>query len=186
MNITIITGGSGSSEIQNVLNKYNPCIKLNLIINGYDDGKSTGQIRKVFPNTLGISDFRKNQILEYKLLYGNNEIYELLNHRFTSNHPKEYLNKYICNLNFTSYIDIKTFIVDNINYFFTLEERTHLNYTDFSVSNLIYCSLLHKNNNDMEKVIQIMKEKLKLKNNIYLNSSLNCYLKAKTKNKKKY
>ena len=184
MNITIITGGSGSSEIQNVLNKYNPCIKLNLIINGYDDGKSTGQIRKVFPNTLGISDFRKNQILEYKLLYGNNEIYELLNHRFTSNHPKEYLNKYICNLNFTSYIDIKTFIVDNINYFFTLEERTHLNYTDFSVSNLIYCSLLHKNNNDMEKVIQIMKEKLKLKNNIYLNSSLNCYLKAKTKNKK--
>jgi len=132
---------------------------------------------------LGISDFRKNQILEYKLLYGNNETYRLLNHRFTSNHPKEYLNKYICKLNFTSE-DIKTFIVDNINYFFTLKESIHLNYTDFSVSNLIYCSLLQKNSNNMELVVQIIKQKLKLKNNIYLNSSLNCHLKAITKNKK--
>ena len=142
MIITIVTGGTGSIEIQNGLHEYNN-IKLNLIINGYDDGKSTGEIRKFFPDTLGISDFRKNQLLEYKLLYGNNDVCEFLNHRFTSNSPKEYLDKYICNVNFTSE-EIKIFIIDNIHYFFTLEESNHLNYTDFSVSNIIYCSLLHK------------------------------------------
>lgn len=182
MNITIVTGGTGSTEIQNGLHKYIDNINLNLIINGYDDGKSTGEIRHFFPKTLGISDFRKNQLLEYKLLYGNNELYKFLNHRFTSKYPKEYINKYISNVSFTSE-EVELFINENIYYFFTLEESIHLNYTDFSVFNIIYCSLLHKNSNNMEPVLQVIKEKLNLRNNIYLNSSLNCRLKGITKRK---
>ena len=81
--ITIITGGSGSSNIQEGLLKFCPDVNLNLVINGYDDGKSTGILRKNFPGSLGISDFRKNQLLEYKLRYGNNDIYKLLNLRFS-------------------------------------------------------------------------------------------------------
>ena len=62
MIITLISGGSGSENIQRGLYKINKNINLNIIINGYDDGKSTGILRKLFKNSLGISDFRKNQI----------------------------------------------------------------------------------------------------------------------------
>ena len=77
MIITIISGGSGSTNIQKGLHEICPNLSINLLINGYDDGKSTGILRKLFPNTLGISDFRKNQLLEYELLHGNNNIYKL-------------------------------------------------------------------------------------------------------------
>ena len=79
MKISIITGGSGSESIQKGLHDLMPHLNINLIINGYDDGKSTGVLRKLFPGTLGISDFRKNQVLEYKLINGNTPIYNLLN-----------------------------------------------------------------------------------------------------------
>ncbi len=85
MILTIICGGSGSETLQTGLYKMNKNISLNLIINGYHDGKSTGILRNIFKDILGISDFRKNQILEYKLRYGNNKIYSLLNHRFSNN-----------------------------------------------------------------------------------------------------
>ena len=51
MIISIITGGSGSENIQTGLYNINNNIPLNLIINGYDDGKSTGVLRKIFKNT---------------------------------------------------------------------------------------------------------------------------------------
>jgi len=70
MHITIISGGSGSANIQKGLYEICPNLPINLLINGYDDGKSTGVLRKLYLNTLGISDFRKNQLLEYQLLYG--------------------------------------------------------------------------------------------------------------------
>ena len=79
MIITLITGGSGSEQIQKGLYSINNSLSLNLIINGYDDGKSTGIFRNLFKGTLGISDFRKNQLLEYKLVYGNNNIYYINN-----------------------------------------------------------------------------------------------------------
>lgn len=37
-----------------------PQIELSLIVNGYDDGLSTGHLRDLVPNMLGPSDFRKN------------------------------------------------------------------------------------------------------------------------------
>ena len=66
MHSYIISGGSGSTNIQKGLNEICPTIPINLLINGYDEGKSTGVLRNLFKNTSGISDFRKNQILEYK------------------------------------------------------------------------------------------------------------------------
>ena len=57
-NICCFSGGRGSQsialELTRVLN-----IKLKMIINGYDDGKSTGEIRRIIPDFLGPSDFRK-------------------------------------------------------------------------------------------------------------------------------
>ena len=182
MIITIVSGGSGSTNIQKGLSEICPKLSINLLINGYDDGKSTGVLRNVFPGTLGISDFRKNQILEYKLLYGNNSIYKLLNNRFTQINPFNYIIELINNTNFSNNNDLKEFLLDNVKYFFETKQSNQIIYEDFSFMNIIYCSLLNKNNNNMETVCKIIKEKLNLKNNIYINSNENLILKGITKN----
>ena len=184
MILTIICGGSGSETLQTELYKINKKISLNLIINGYDDGKSTGILRNIFKDILGISDFRKNQILEYKLRYGNNKIYSLLNHRF-SNNKDPY--SYIINLinivfNDNDNEELKDFLIYHTNYFFSLNITKQIKYQDFNFMNIIYCSLLDKNNNDMIKVCKIIKNILKLKNNIFINSNENLILNAITKN----
>lgn len=60
MNITIFSGGSGNTQILKALYQVNPYAKVNVIVNAYDDGKSTGICRLV-TKTLGVSDIRKNQ-----------------------------------------------------------------------------------------------------------------------------
>jgi 2-phospho-L-lactate transferase/gluconeogenesis factor (CofD/UPF0052 family) len=182
MIITIITGGTGSECLQKSLHNLCPNISINLIINGYDDGKSTGVLRKLFFNSLGISDFRKNQILEYSLIYGKNDVYNLLNHRFTTNDANNYLINLINNINFENNLQIKDFLLNNVEYFFKNENSKFINYKDFSFMNIIYCSLLDKNNNNMEIVCKIIKKELNLKNNIYLNSNDNLILKGITQN----
>jgi len=180
MKITIITGGSGSENIQTGLHKINPYLSINLIINGYDDGKSTGILRNLFLGTLGISDFRKNQILEYKLIYGKNETYNLLNSRFsTNNNPYNHVIQLINNTNIDS--KLKFFLIDNCNYFFNKPQSKLIIYKDFSFMNIIYCSLLDKYNGDMENVCRIIKNELSLKNNIFLNSNESLTLNGITK-----
>lgn len=55
----LFCGGRGCSNLIRVLSSR-PDIDLTLIINAYDDGLSTGTIRKFVPGLLGPSDFRKN------------------------------------------------------------------------------------------------------------------------------
>ena len=78
LNITFFCGGSGCSGFIKFLNNFEN-IKINLIINGYDYGKSSGKVRDVVFGMLGPSDFRKNisslmddndiikKILDYRL-----------------------------------------------------------------------------------------------------------------------
>jgi choline kinase/2-phospho-L-lactate transferase/gluconeogenesis factor (CofD/UPF0052 family) len=187
MIITLISGGSGSENIQKGLYKINKNISINIIINGYDDGNSTGILRKLFRNTLGISDFRKNQLLEYNLIYGNNDIYKILNNRFTCAYSEarnaqealEYLLKLINDIGDD---DIRTFLITNTEYFFNLEESKQIIYEDFNYMNIIYCALLHQNDFNIITVCNIIKKLLRLKNNIYVNSHENLILQGITAN----
>lgn len=72
MNVTIFSGGSGNTQILNALYKVDPYAKVNIIVNAYDNGKSTGICRKI-TNTLGVSDIRKNQYKIRKMIRGNAE-----------------------------------------------------------------------------------------------------------------
>jgi len=179
MIITILCGGSGSSAIQKGLHTICPHLPIHLLINGYDDGKSTGVLRKVFPNTLGISDFRKNQLLEYKLLYGDGPIYKLLNHRFTEEQPCEIILSRIRATDFGTQESLKNFLIDHTTSFFQLEASKQIVYEDFSFMNIIYCSLL--NDNNMNTVCEIIKKELGLQNTIYVNSNECLILKGVTK-----
>lgn len=59
LQVAVFSGGRGSNSIVKELLK-DESIQLSLIVNAYDDGKSTGEIRRFF-NMLGPSDIRKNQ-----------------------------------------------------------------------------------------------------------------------------
>jgi len=56
--ISIFTGGRGASSILASLVKINE-IDLTILVNAYDDGLSTGYLRKLLPGMLGPSDIRK-------------------------------------------------------------------------------------------------------------------------------
>src|ERR1700761_2156658 len=64
--IALFCGGRGSATIIRALLRRTD-IELTLLVNGYDDGLSTGALRNFIPGMLGPSDFRKN--LSY--LFGN-------------------------------------------------------------------------------------------------------------------
>ncbi|MGE3526497.1 MAG: 2-phospho-L-lactate transferase CofD family protein, partial [Gemmatimonadales bacterium] len=57
--VVLFTGGRGSSVLSGELVK-NDRVSLTLAINGYDDGLSTGEVRRFLGDCLGPSDFRKN------------------------------------------------------------------------------------------------------------------------------
>ena len=59
LTVVLFSGGRGSGTLASELVRY-PHVKLTLAINGYDDGKSTGEVRRFLGNSLGPSDFRKN------------------------------------------------------------------------------------------------------------------------------
>src|SRR4051794_1732406 len=57
--VVVFTGGRGSAVLSERL-IANPRIHLTLAVNGYDDGASTGEVRRFLGDALGPSDFRKN------------------------------------------------------------------------------------------------------------------------------
>ncbi len=59
LRVILFSGGRGSDVLTRQL-VGNPSIALTIAINGYDDGASTGEVRRFLRDSLGPSDFRKN------------------------------------------------------------------------------------------------------------------------------
>src|ERR1700689_898603 len=57
--VALFSGGSGTQSITETLLRH-PQIALRILINAYDDGHSTGRLRRFIPGMLGPSDVRKN------------------------------------------------------------------------------------------------------------------------------
>ena len=58
-NVILFSGGRGSRVLsQQLIGR--PDVALTIAINGYDDGASTGEVRRFLGDSLGPSDFRKN------------------------------------------------------------------------------------------------------------------------------
>ena len=55
----MFSGGRGSAALSRQL-VASPIVDLTVVINGYDDGASTGEVRRFLGDSLGPSDFRKN------------------------------------------------------------------------------------------------------------------------------
>ena len=59
LRVVLFSGGRGSGALTTALVRM-PGVDLTLAINGYDDGASTGEVRRFLGDALGPSDFRKN------------------------------------------------------------------------------------------------------------------------------
>jgi 2-phospho-L-lactate transferase/gluconeogenesis factor (CofD/UPF0052 family) len=59
LNVVLFSGGRGSGALTTTLVRM-PGVALTVAINGYDDGASTGEVRRFLGDALGPSDFRKN------------------------------------------------------------------------------------------------------------------------------
>jgi len=176
MKVLVISGGSGSTEIQKGLKNYP--IDLTILVNGYDNGKSTGLIRQVFNGKiLGPSDIRKNQFLQYKLEHNDNLI-EYLDHRFSSDNPQKYIENYWKDKN------IPIFFKKIIQRYFENDNAHKIVYNDFSIGNIIYGQLAYENDFSMQKAADIMKEQLKISANIIVNSDQSLFLYAITESGK--
>ncbi len=91
MSVVIFTGGNGNANLIKHL-KDIPFVNLSLLINGYDDGLSTGIIRSANQGMLGPSDFRKNftYIID-DFTESNRNIKRLFEHRMSESETKNLL-----------------------------------------------------------------------------------------------
>lgn len=70
MKVVVVAGGSGSKQVQRALNLLDiPPQDVTILINMYDNGKSTGEVRRLAHGAiLGPSDLRKNQVFCSRML----------------------------------------------------------------------------------------------------------------------
>jgi 2-phospho-L-lactate transferase/gluconeogenesis factor (CofD/UPF0052 family) len=91
MNVVIFTGGNGNANLIKHLKDLS-YVNLSLLINGYDDGLSTGVIRSANEGMLGPSDYRKNftYILDDFTDYNRN-VKKLFEHRLSEEETRNLL-----------------------------------------------------------------------------------------------
>tara|TARA_A100001011_G_C14321259_1_gene850781 strand:- start:5009 stop:6205 length:1197 start_codon:yes stop_codon:yes gene_type:complete len=178
-NILIFNGGRGAKNIINVFKK-NKNINIYSIVNAYDDGKSTGNLRDIF-GTLGPSDIRKVQ----KLFIPNNsnykEILKLFDLRIQNISKKiffEEIDSFI-KLNKKDLFGIKLpqkkikeFLKVNLKYFYNYifsdkSRYRKLNVKDLSLINCVYVSSILKNNNKISKSIDDFNRIFNLSNSTF-------------------
>ena len=188
--ISLFSGGSGNDRFINLL-KNIPGVEVNIIVNGYDDGKSTGKIRKFIPGILGPSDFRKNLSHLIDLNTRNGKIFkDLLNYRFSHKiKKKEFisflkLSKYnkivqklnLYNLSFEKFIALKKYLIFFLNYY---KNKSQIKIDDISLGNILISSLFLKNNKNFNNSLNEIHFFLDLKNNVYnVTDGENLYLVA--------
>ena len=188
--ISLFSGGTGNDRFVHLL-KNIPGVEINIIVNGYDDGKSTREIRKFVPGILGPSDFRKNLSHLVDTHTKNGQIFQnLLNYRFSSQtNYKEFisfleLNKSnkivqklnIYNLTFEKFLALKNYLSFFLKY---LGKKNKIKIHDISLGNILISCLYLKNKKNFNKSLDEIHFFLDLKNNVYnVTNGENLYLVA--------
>ena len=206
-NVVIFSGGTGSIAIQEGFSAIygNDNYNLDLIINAYDNGKSTGVCRHIFSDRiLGPSDLRKNHMTQFKIQkalqlkdFSSREsvLYKLFNLRLDADSKEEYYDK-ACELleESRSVIgDKDTYHLKNLlDYFFFenihnnvwREALEEVDFKDFSIANIFYSASAALNGYSLRLAGKDMAELLCIKDNVHLISDVNLYLQARTESGK--
>ena len=174
MNILVISGGSGNDALVKGIKKFYPESNVNVLVNAYDAGKSTGVCREV-TGTLGVSDIRKNHIRMYKATAKNiNQCFvEFYDSRydFTKGNEAE---EVVAKLRAWGLSSLEDFAVK----FFKRPEAANYDYKDFCVSNIVYAEMYAEAG--YEATNKFFCDMLGLDDFVILNSFDNIYIKAET------
>jgi 2-phospho-L-lactate transferase/gluconeogenesis factor (CofD/UPF0052 family)/hydroxymethylpyrimidine pyrophosphatase-like HAD family hydrolase len=195
MNILILAGGTGSIALQTgiyqLTSKFEG-LDVKVLVNAYDNGLSTGAVRKVLGgHILGPSDVRKNQTTRFKLEQPEHPLNAFMNIRFTTSakEAKAFclyeIEKYaVKNANFPedACIDIFRKAVET---YFSFPMATKIDYDDFSLSNIIYAGLAAQNGNSLRAAARIMARIMGIKDNVIINDDTSLFLGAVTRSGKK-
>lgn len=181
--VSIISGGTGSLQIQTALHKLG--IPYKIIINAYDNGLSTGDVRKIYDGEiLGPSDLRKNQIHIAKLKNSQNRyLLDFLEKRFTANGISEY--QFICleEINkLDGIVEKKTlnFLYYHIERFLSACSADKF-FDDYAVANMIYASIANDNENSLQIAGDVMAQLLNIPgDSVSLSSDISLFLTAET------
>ncbi len=180
INICLFSGGSGNQAFVQLL-KNIPEIELNIIVNGYDDGKSTKELRRFGKEILGPSDFRKN-LSHLMNLNTKSEIImsKILNFRFPNKtskinfvsflelDKKNYLikNLEIYELPYETLIKLKDYLSHFLKYY---KKNNLLNIADISLGNLLIFASFLKNKRSFNKAIRDIHNFFNIKKDKVLN-----------------
>lgn len=202
-NVVIFSGGTGSIAIQEGFSAIfgNDNYNLDVIINAYDNGKSTGICRKIFNNQiLGPSDLRKNHMTQFGIQKSaelkdffsrESVLYRLFCLRLAAGSKEEYYGKACALLEeFKNAIGVKEtyYLKSLLDYFFfeniynNVWRKTldGVDFKDFSIANIFYSSSAAMNGYSMRLAGKDMAEFLGIKDNVHLISDVNLYLEAMT------
>lgn len=181
MKTVIISGGSGAVELQQALYDKTGETGTNLI-NLYDDGLSTGAVRKVC-NVAGPSDMRKNHLVKFNILYNNKDINKIYSLRINRNIVKTFKNdmkKVLKKINNKKFYDL---CAEGFEAYFSCKKWNKIKYIDFAYMNLIYAGLFEKYG--PTKTDELVSDALKLDGNVVPINNDNVKLSAITKKGKK-
>lgn len=171
--ITLFCGGRGGASLIREILRI-PDVELTLLVNAYDNGMSTGKMRKYIPGYLGPSDFRKN--LSYLLELHSPEQYvlsRLLDYRMPVDFDERAVNDFISFIHNSEQKgkisgdlenqlqsvsgELKKSLNNYLISFFTyyLKNKDNpFNFSDCSLGNLIFAGAFLKNNNNFEKATE--------------------------------
>ncbi len=178
MKIAILSGGSGNDSLIKGLNKllkYCDDVEISVIVNAYDNGKSTGVCRAV-TDTLGVSDIRKNHFRMYESIYGdkaNPNLVKFYGNRYDFDEGKEE-NEICALLDSWEMPEYKPFV----SRFFQNTKAKDFKYKDFSVSNIVYAQMYKEIG--YEQTNKHFCDKMGIDDFVVLNSFDNLFIKAQT------
>lgn len=202
LKIVIVSGGTGSIALQNGFDALYGIenYRMDVVINAYDNGKSTGECRRIFDGRiLGPSDLRKNQMTLFKLIHKkalqnpdsyHSKLLELFELRLTAKDYREYYKlayEYIKNAEYMNQ-ETQEMCLLWLDYFFfgdkekyTYRESVEMvSFKDFSLANIFYAGCASLENDSLGRAGKRMAEILEIPDRVHLISDVNLYLKAYT------
>jgi len=191
-NVLIFSGGRGSKSLIDSLYKLSLPLKINTIINLYDDGKSSGMVRSSF-DMPGPSDARKVQeifLRKKKVLPRYQErIFDLRISTSYLSFLKEINNFINFKDNNLFGVNIPNKVFKNkiriyIKKFSSLLNNKFINTKDISLMNIVYVGAYFHHNKNINNSIKNISTLFKIKNKIVSCGYKNLYLSGINQNNK--